>query len=145
MSEHKLCRHSAMHQNPVLCAVCLLSQNLNGQSLNYYNSFLARKYASFGHTAYCCNHYVRLSHLRKKNGKSPPQHNENYRMIVLYYFVLCIGILWSWHANDVMIFGCQANFGTQKNNATETYGSMSLVPVNFSIPAHLQASAVIQD
>ena len=35
--------------------------------------FLARKYASFGHSAYFRNHYGRLSHLRAKYGKSPPK------------------------------------------------------------------------
>ena len=48
------------------------------------------------------------------------QHNGNYRMIAFYWYVLCIGILLSWHANDVMFLGCQANFGTQKNYATGT-------------------------
>ena len=41
-------------------------------------------------------------------------------MIAFYWYVLCIGILLSWHANDVMFLGCQANFGTQKNYATGT-------------------------
>ena len=35
--------------------------------------FLARKYASFGHSAYCRNHYERLSHLTEKYGKSLPK------------------------------------------------------------------------
>ena len=48
------------------------------------------------------------------------RHNGNYRMIAFYWYVLCIGILLSWHANDVMFLGCQANFGTQKNYATGT-------------------------
>ena len=48
------------------------------------------------------------------------RHNGNYRMIAFYWYVLCIGILLSWHANDVMFLGCQANFGTQKNYATRT-------------------------
>ena len=48
------------------------------------------------------------------------RHNGNYRMIAFYWYVLCIGILLSWHANDVMFLGCQANFGTQKNIATGT-------------------------
>ena len=46
-------------------------------------------------------------------------------MIAFYWYVLCIGILMSWHANDVMFFGCQANFGTQKNYATGTQGHKS--------------------
>ena len=49
------------------------------------------------------------------------RHNGNYRMIALYWYVLCIGILLSWHANDVMFLGCQANFGMQKNYATGTF------------------------
>ena len=41
-------------------------------------------------------------------------------MIAFYWYVLCIGILLSWLANDVMFLGCKANFGTQKNYATGT-------------------------
>ena len=73
MGAHKLCRHFAMRQNPILCAVSPVSQNLYGQSLNDFHIFLARKYASFGHSAYCRNHYGRLSHLREKYGKFPPK------------------------------------------------------------------------
>ena len=43
-------------------------------------------------------------------------------MIAFYWYVLCIGILLSWHANDIMFWGCQANLGTQKNYATGTLG-----------------------
>ena len=135
-----------MRRNPILCAVSPVSQNLCGQYLNDFYIFLAGKYASFGHSAYCRNHYGRLSHLREKYGKSPPkilsiftsrqhkfwpngfffvhmyQHNGNYRMIAFCWYVHCIGILLSWHANDVMFLGCQANFGTQKNYATGTFG-----------------------
>ena len=32
-----------------------------------------KKYASFGHSAYFPNYYIRLSHLRAKYGKSPPK------------------------------------------------------------------------
>ena len=67
---HKLCRHFAI---PILC-VSPVSQNLYGQSLNDFHIFLARKYASFRHSAYCRNHYGRLSHLRKKYIKS----SENF-------------------------------------------------------------------
>ena len=70
LGAHELCRHSAMCHNPILCAVSPLSQNLYGQSLNDFHIFLARKYAPFGHSAYCRNHYGRLSHLREKYGKS---------------------------------------------------------------------------
>ena len=53
-------------------------------------------------------------------------------MIAFYWYVLCIGIL-SWHANDVMFLGCQANFGTQKNYATGTcarlfYSLVQIIP-----------------
>ena len=144
MGAHKLCRHFAMRRNPILCAVSPVSQNLCGQYLNDFYIFLAGKYASFRHSAYYRNHYGRLSHLREKYGKSPPEilsiftsrqhkfwpniffwvhmsrHNGNYRMVAFYWYVLCIGILLSWHANDVMFLGCKANLGTQKNYATET-------------------------
>ena len=97
---------------------------------------------------YCRNHYGRLSHLREKYGKSPPkilliftsrqhnfspnaffsvhitQHNGNYRMIPFHKYVLCIGILLCWHANDVMFWGYQAHFGTQKNYATGTFRTL---------------------
>ena len=73
LGTHKLCRHSAMRQNPILCAVSPVSQNLYGQSLNDFHIFFAMKYASFGHSAYCRNHYGRLSHLREKYGKLPPK------------------------------------------------------------------------
>ena len=133
-----------MRRNPILFAVSPVSQNLCGQYLNDFYIFLAGKYASFRHSAYYRNHYGRLSHLREKYGKSPPEilfdfhfaatqilteyfflvhmsrHNGNNRMIAFYWYVLCIGILLSWHANDVMFLGCQANFGTQKNYATGT-------------------------
>ena len=52
------------------------------------------------------------------------RHNGNYRMRAFYWYVLCIGILLSWHANDVMFLGCQANFGTQKNYATGTFRTL---------------------
>ena len=48
------------------------------------------------------------------------QHNGNYRMIPFHWYVLCIGILLCWHANDVMFWGYQAHFGMQKNYATGT-------------------------
>ena len=41
-------------------------------------------------------------------------------MIPFHWYVLCIGILMCWHANDVMFWGYQAHFGTQKNYATGT-------------------------
>ena len=49
-------------------------------------------------------------------------------MIAFYWYVLCIGILLSWHANDVMFLGCQANFEMQKKNyAIGTFGSDQLL------------------
>ena len=155
MGAHKLCRHFAMRRNPILCDVYPVPQNLCGQYLNYFYIFLAGKYASFGHSAYCRNHYGRLSHLREKYGKSPQRfcrfalrvntnfdqiffwvhmspHNGDNRVKAFFWYVLCIGILLSWHANDVMFLGCQANFGTQKNYATGTKGtwffSISFLP-----------------
>ena len=59
------------------------------------------------------------------------RHNGNYRMIAFYWYVLCIGILLSWHAYDVMFLGCQANFGMQKNYATGTFGLYLLCFVLF--------------
>ena len=52
------------------------------------------------------------------------QHNGNYRMIPFHWYVLCIGILLCWHANDVMFWGYQAHFGTQKNYATGTFRTL---------------------
>ena len=58
------------------------------------------------------------------------QYIGNYKMIAFYWYVLCIGILLSWHANDVMFWGCQANFGTQKNYATgTTYAFLRMLPL----------------
>ena len=48
------------------------------------------------------------------------QHNENYRMIPFYWYVLCMGTLLCWHAYDVMFMGCDSHFGMQKNYATTT-------------------------
>ena len=47
-------------------------------------------------------------------------------MIPFHWYVLCIGILLCWHANDVMFWGYKAHFGTQKNYAT---GTMPLLPM----------------
>ena len=49
------------------------------------------------------------------------QHNENYRMIPFYWYVLCMGTLLCWHAYDVMFMGCDSHFGMQKNYATTTF------------------------
>ena len=163
MGAYKLCRHSTMRQNSILCEVSQVSQNMYGQSLNDFSIFFARKYASFGHSAYCRNHYGRLSHLREKYGKSSQDFvdfhfvatqivtecflsiylsiiiNGKYRMIAFHLYVLCIGILLSWHTNDIFFLGRQANFGTRISlsesmslkqiNKTAVYLIMSVKPV----------------
>ena len=145
MGAHGLSGHSAKRRNPILHAVSPVSQNLYVESLNQFYIFLARKYASFGHSAFFRNPFGKLSHLRAKYGKSPPkffvdfhfaatqiftecfdlvqisQHNGNYRMIPFYWYVLCMGTLLCWHAYDVMFMGCDSHFGTQKNYATTTF------------------------
>ena len=92
-------------------------QNMYGQSLNDFSIFFARKYASFGHSAYCRDHYGRLSHAREKHGKSSQDFvdfhfaatqivtecflsiylsiiiNGKYMMIAFHLYVLCNGIL----------------------------------------------------
>ena len=40
--------------------------------------------------------------------------NGNYRMIAFYCYVLCIGILLSWHANDVMFWGAKPILGRKR-------------------------------
>ena len=65
--------YAAKRRNPILRAVFLVSQNLYVESLNQFYIFLARKRASFRHSAYFRNHYGSLSHLRAKYGKSPPK------------------------------------------------------------------------
>ena len=145
MGAHGLSGHSTKRRNPILHAVSPVSQNLYVESLNQFYIFLARKYASFGHSAFFRNPFGKLSHLRAKYGKSPQkifvdfhfaatqiftecfdlvqisQHNGNYRMIPFYWYVLCIGTLLCWHAYDVMFMGCDSHFGTQKNYATTTF------------------------
>ena len=152
-----------MRQNSILCEVSQVSQNMYGHSLNDFSIFFARKYASFRHSAYCRNHYGRLSHLREKYGKSSQDvvdfHfaatqivtecflsiylsiiiNGKYRMIAFHLYVLCIGILLSWHTNDIFFLGWQANFGTRISlsesmslkqiNKTAVYLIMSVKPV----------------
>ena len=51
MGAHGLSGHSAKRRNPILHAVSPVSQNLYIESLNQFYIFLARKYASFGHSA----------------------------------------------------------------------------------------------
>ena len=43
--------NSTKHKNPILHAVSPVSQNLPVESFNQNYIFLARKYASFGHSA----------------------------------------------------------------------------------------------
>ena len=71
MGAHGLSGHSAKRRNPILHAVSPVSQNLYVESLNQFYIFLARKYASFGHSAFFRNPFGKLSHLRAKYGKSP--------------------------------------------------------------------------
>ena len=71
LGAHGLSGHSAKCRNPILHGVSPVSQNLYVESLNQFYIFLARKYASFGHSAFFRNHYGKLSHLRAKYSKSP--------------------------------------------------------------------------
>ena len=85
-----------MYRNPILCAVSPVSQNLHdlcGQYLNDFYIFLAEKYASFRHSAYYRNNYGRLSHLREKFGKSPPEilsifHFAATQILTEYFFLV---------------------------------------------------------
>ena len=139
-----------MPQNSILCEVSQVSQNMYGQSLNDFSILFARKYASFGHSAYCRNHYGKLSHLREKYGKSSQDFVDfhftatqivteyflsiylsiiiigKYRMIAFHLYVLCIHILLSWYTNDIFFLGWQANFGTRISLSE----SMSLKQIN---------------
>ena len=71
LGAHALCGHAAKCRNPILRAVSSVPQNLYVKYLIQIHIFLARKYASFGHSAYFQNHYGRFSHLRAQYGKSP--------------------------------------------------------------------------
>ena len=126
------------------CEVSQVSQNMYGQSLNDFSIFFARKYDSFRHSAYCRNHYGRLTHLREKYGKSSQDFvdfhfaatqivtecflsiylsiiiNGQYRMIAFHLCVLFIGILLSWHTNDIFLFGMTSQFW-DKNFAIGIY------------------------
>ena len=55
---------------PILRTVSPVSQNLYVEYLIQIHIFLAMKYASFGHSAYCRKHFRRFSHLRATYGKS---------------------------------------------------------------------------
>ena len=78
LGAHGLSGHSAKRRNPILHAVSPVSQNLYVESLNEFYIFLARKYASFGHSAFFRNPFGSLSHLRAKYGKSPPKFLSNF-------------------------------------------------------------------
>ena len=71
MGAHGLSGHSAKRRKPILDGVSPVSQNLYVESLNQFYVFLARKYASFGHSAFFRNPFGKLSQLRAKHGKSP--------------------------------------------------------------------------
>ena len=71
LGAHGLSGHSAKRRNPILHGVSPVSQKLYVESLNQFYIFLARKYASFGHSAFFRNPFGKLSHLRAKYGKSP--------------------------------------------------------------------------
>ena len=60
--------YAAKRQNSILRAVSPLSQNVYHEYLIQIHIFLARNYSSFGHTAYCRNHFGRFSRLRAKYG-----------------------------------------------------------------------------
>ena len=138
-----------MRRNPIRCAVFSVSQNMYGQPLNDFSIFFARKYASFGHSAYCRNHYGRLSHLREKYGKSSQDFvdfhfaathiftecyflsiylsiiiNGKYRMIAFHLYVFCIGILLSWHTS---FWGDKPMLGRKRISLPEP---MSLKQIN---------------
>ena len=70
---HALCSHAAKRQNPIFRAVSPVSKNLYVKYLIQIHIFLARKISSFGHSAYCRNHYGRFLHSRANydNYKSP--------------------------------------------------------------------------
>ena len=136
-----------MRRNPVLCAVSPVSQNTCGQYLNDFYIFLAGKYASFGHLRLLSQSLRKVVAFERKVRQVAPkdfvdfhfaatqiltewgffvhisQHNGNYRMISFYWYVLCIGILLSWHANDVMFLGCQPILGRKRITLPEPYSS----------------------
>ena len=116
MGAHGLSGHSAKRQNPIFRAVYPVSQNQYVESLNQFYIDLARKYASFGHSAYCRNHYERherLSHLRAKYGKSsqkflsiftPQQHKFSPNVLILSKY-LSIMETTGWYLSiDILCF-----------------------------------------
>ena len=85
MGAHGLSGHSAKRRNPILHAVSPVSQNLYVESLNQFYIFLARKYASFGHSAFFRNPFGKLSHLRAKYGK-PAKYGKSPKIFVDFHF-----------------------------------------------------------
>ena len=61
-------------------------------SINDFSIFFARKYASFGHSAYCRNHYGSLSHLREKYGKSS-QDFVDFHFAATHIFTECFFVV----------------------------------------------------
>ena len=133
--------------NPILHAVSPVSQNLCVESLNQFYIFLARKYASFGHSAFFRNPFGKLSHLRAKYGKSPQKicrfslcgntkfspnvliwskyfsimETTGWYLSIDMWFVLvhcCVGMLMT-----SCFWGATPIFGTQKNYATTTWAA----------------------
>ena len=79
------------HQNPNLRAVSPVSQNLYVE----YQIFLSRKYASFGNSAYCLNHFGRFSYSRAKYGKFPQKFFVDFHFAATYILTECFKLIWS--------------------------------------------------
>ena len=167
LGAHGLSGHLAKRRNPILLAVSPVSQNLYVESLNQIYIFLARKYASFGHSALLSQSFRKVvafeSIVRLVTPKNfvdfhfaatqiftecfdlvqISQHNGNDRMIPFYWYVLCMGRLLCLHASDVLFMGCDSHFGTQKNYATTTERFVWLSPVWMHIikthPFHIRS------
>ena len=146
MGAHGLSGHSAKRRNPILHAVSPVSQNLYVESLNQFNIFWARKYASFGHSAFFRNPFGKLSHLRAKYGKSSPkilsiftlrQHKFSPNVLIWSKYLSIMETTgWYLSIDTCMCFvlvhccvgmlmtsclwGCDSHFGTQKNYTTTT-------------------------
>ena len=87
-----------MRGNHFPCPVSPVCQNICGQYLNDFYIFLARKFASSGHSAYRRNYYGRLSHLREKHGKSPHKFcrisiHGNINFHRMYFFSIYLSIM----------------------------------------------------
>ena len=93
MGAHGLSGHWTKRRNPILDAVSPVSQNLYVESLNEFYIFLARKYASFGHSAFFRNPFGKLSHLRAKYGKSPPKNFVDFHFAATQIFTQCFDLV----------------------------------------------------